>query len=180
MKNLSKQQPNKKYFYTLLTIIFTIILTVGFFKVASWFDTHTIHKQRILSMTWKLPIEIQKREPQIIEKQIVLDYPDEIDTDLEKYICEKFGVYDCKTALAIAKAESGLREDAINVNSDGSIDLGIFQINSVHYKKAGCLLKDVVDAFKNVDCGYQIFEAQGFGPWVVYQNGNYLAKMGED
>ena len=44
-------------------------------------------------------------------------------------IKKEFGE-DWKTAYAVAKAESRLKARAVNVNKDGSIDRGIFQINS--------------------------------------------------
>jgi soluble lytic murein transglycosylase-like protein len=38
---------------------------------------------------------------------------------------------------AIAIQESGGRPDAIHVNADGSVDRGMFQINSIHLKELG-------------------------------------------
>ena len=109
--------------------------------------------------------------------KVVLNYPDAIDTPLKKYICDKFGVYDCKTALAVASAESGLREQAVHINNNNTIDVGIFQINSIHFKQEGCSLKEIIDQYKNVDCAYGIWKVQGWNPWVAFINGNYLGKL---
>ena len=96
--------------------------------------------------------------------------------NLEEYILYKFGKYG-EIALAIAKAESGLKEDAYHVNASGSIDIGVFQINSVHFTKKGCSLKELLGWENNVDCAYKIFEANGFSPWTTFKNGAYIEKL---
>lgn len=92
----------------------------------------------------------------------------------EEYVCTKD--WDCKTAIAIAKAESGMRCDAQNVNTNGSVDLGYFQVNSVHLKK-GWKAIDLLDCRKNVDYAYELYEAQGFSPWTAYKSGAYLKHL---
>jgi hypothetical protein len=84
---------------------------------------------------------------------------------------------DCKMALAIASAESGLRCDAVHINDNNTVDLGVFQLNSVHLKKGGnWTLANMGDCYKNVDLAYEMFKEQGWQPWVAYLNGSYLAK----
>jgi len=65
------------------------------------------------------------------------------------------------TMIRIAKCESGLREDAININRNKSWDGGVYQINSIHKVPA----KYVFDYQYNIDFAYKLFLAQGFGPW---------------
>jgi len=65
------------------------------------------------------------------------------------------------TMIRIAKCESGLREEAVNKNRNGTIDGGVFQINSVHKQK----LSNVFDFRFNIDYAYKLFLAQGFSPW---------------
>src|SRR3990167_8128030 len=103
-----------------LLLLLSILAYAGVQSIASWFNSHEIVFNQVLKVELNKPFDIKKREP--IIKEVVLDYPDEIDTDIERYICEKFGTFDCKTALAIAKAESGLREDAIGVNTNSTVD----------------------------------------------------------
>ena len=167
----------------LITLLF-FLAYAGLRSLSSWYNTHEIIFNQMVKVELKVPVEIKKREPQI--KEIVLDYPDEIDTPIEKYICEKFGPFDCKTALAVFSAESGLREDALNVNTNGSIDYGIAQINSGNWKLPGCSLKEIVDQYKNVDCGYKLWdrgdgkEGDGkgnFNAWVAFKNNNYMGKL---
>jgi hypothetical protein len=171
--------------HKLIILATALIMLVGFTysivrAVNNWFATHTLQFNKVITIQLQKPIEIKERivpAERVIE--IVKELPEyENLTDIEKYICDKWGVYDCKVALAIAKAESGMREDAYNAyNSNNTIDIGIFQINSVHYSKDGCGLKDVVDAKKNIDCAYKIWEASGWEAWSAYNSGSFKSKL---
>lgn len=68
---------------------------------------------------------------------------------------------DIMTMIRIAKCESGIRENAYNKNRNGTIDGGVFQINSIHKVP----LKYVFDYEYNIDFAYKLYLAQGFGPW---------------
>lgn len=97
----------------------------------------------------------------------------ETETDTEAKICEAFGVADCKMALAIMKAESGGKVEAYSVNTNGSIDVGLFQINSVHFNTKGCSLGEVVTEAGNIACALSIFQKSGWSPWVAYTSGAF-------
>ncbi|MDQ3816096.1 MAG: hypothetical protein M3362_00210 [Acidobacteriota bacterium] len=77
-------------------------------------------------------------------------------------------------ALAISQAENGSRkcDRASKPNKNGTIDYGVFQINSVHLKK-GWKLSELKDCYKNVDYAYEIYKASGWNPWSTYKNGAY-------
>ncbi len=178
----------KRINFKLWGILFAIVamLVLGLMAIVdinNFFDKNYLQFNQVLQVILKYPIEVKKRMP-IIQK-VVLDYPKEIDTPLKKYICDKFGTYDCKTALAIADAESGFQEQIVNINVDPttgkkSIDVGIFQINQVHFGQPGCSLKEIVDAYKNVDCAFGIFQAsKGWGAWTTFDNGAYLIHYGK-
>lgn len=147
--------------------------------VNGWFEHNRILFHSPVEIAFFQPVKVEERKPEVIVERFALDYPDEIDTPIEKYICEKWGAFDCKTALAVAKAESGLGEERFNTNTNGSLDVGVFQINSVHFKQPGCSLKEVVDQYKNVDCAYKIWEASGWTPWVAFNNGNFKTHLTE-
>jgi hypothetical protein len=74
----------------------------------------------------------------------------------------------------ITKAENGTRaSDRIGYNTNGSRDVGFFQINSVHCGKVSealhsdaCVTK-LQDLGTNVNVARQIYEAQGWSPWVA-------------
>lgn len=156
-----------------LIIALVVIVSYSFIQISKWFDTHYFQWNPVVVLDLNQPFYIQERVPEVQVEKVLLDYPDEIDTPLKEYICEKFGNYDCKIALSVASAESGLREDAYGVNTNGTIDIGVFQINQVHWEKEGCSPKELFDAYKNVDCAYQIWQVQGWTPWVAYQNGAF-------
>jgi len=90
-------------------------------------------------------------------------------------IQETFGK-DAEQAIRIASCESGIRSEAIGHNSNGSRDYGIFQINSVHFGKIP--VKDKVayllNADNNIALAYQIYQRQGWNPWVCKKVLAYL------
>lgn len=94
-----------------------------------------------------------------------------------EYIVEVFGD-DADKAIWMARCESGLRANAVNdKNRNGTVDYGVFQINSVHIKRHG-------DGFtkswkENVNVAKKIFDEQGFTPWVCAKSvgeKNYLGQ----
>lgn len=81
-------------------------------------------------------------------------------------------------ATAIALAESGGETTATNKNNNGSIDYGLWQINTVH----GSLLNqgDKFNPLDNAKMAYTVFTRAGkkWTPWTVYNTGAYRAQMG--
>lgn len=72
-------------------------------------------------------------------------------------------------AIRIAKAESGLRTDAINKNTNGTFDIGTFQINDVHSKRIS--RTDRFDVEKNISFAYKLRKEQGhWRAWSVCNN----------
>ncbi|MEO0289598.1 MAG: transglycosylase SLT domain-containing protein [candidate division WOR-3 bacterium] len=158
-------------------ICFLIVLAFGIFflkKIDAFFDENTLQFQSPVILRVQKPIWTEKRQEKI---EYIIKYAEGLpkpETPFEEYIFDKWGPVDGKIAIAIARAESGMREEAINVNHNGSLDIGIFQINSVHWKKEGCSPKELFDAYKNVDCAYKIWQASGWSAWTVAKNGSFL------
>jgi len=92
----------------------------------------------------------------------------------ERYVCEKFGPA-CSVALAIQRAENliGACEIYHYNTSDGTLDWGYFQINSVHLRRPGLNLRDLLDCKTNIDYAYRLFLEKGFSPWTTYTSGAY-------
>jgi hypothetical protein len=92
----------------------------------------------------------------------------------QQYACAKFGAA-CRVALAIQRAENPHGKcETYHYNSDGTLDWGYFQINTVHLKRPGLNLRDLLDCKANIDFAYQLYvEKQGFGPWSTYRSGLY-------
>jgi len=182
MKKLTFRKRNTKTRIIVISALTVLLASLLFFvvKIANdWFETHRLQFNPPVQITFNPVVEVQERRAkitQIINTANELPVIEEL-TPIEEYICDKWGAYDCKVALAVARAESGLREGALNVNTNKSIDIGIFQINSIHYGKDGCGLKDVVDQYKNVDCAYQIWQDSGWNAWAVFNNGSFKGNL---
>ena len=92
----------------------------------------------------------------------------------QQYACNKFGSA-CRVALAIQRAENPRGACEIyHYNSDGTLDWGYFQINTVHLLRVGLNLRDLLDCRANIDFAYQLYQERGFQPWSTYNNGAYL------
>lgn len=96
----------------------------------------------------------------------------------EKYpvigdIIRTFGS-DYRVALAVARAESGLRCEAYHFNQDRarSVDHSVFQLNDVHSWRG-----NLNDCHQNVIIAKEIHDESGWWPWVVYQRGIYKAYL---
>jgi TP901 family phage tail tape measure protein len=73
------------------------------------------------------------------------------------------------TAAAIAFAESSGNPNAVNYNDDGSVDRGLWQINSIH----GAL--STFDPTGNAQAAKTISgNGSNWNPWVAYTSGKYL------
>lgn len=101
-----------------------------------------------------------------IVQEVKAEAPERFCGDVISYIrCrgEDLGVsnQNIMTLIRIARCESGLRENAYNVNKNKTIDGGVFQINSIHKVP----LKVVFDYEANINYAYKLFLSQGFGPW---------------
>ena len=99
----------------------------------------------------------------------------------QEYACRKFGP-DCRVALAIQRAENPQGKCEIyHYNSDGTLDWGYFQINTVHLKRPGLNLRDLLDCRANIDFAYQLYrERGGFTPWATYNSGLYTKFIGPE
>ena len=76
--------------------------------------------------------------------------------------------------VCTAKYESSFYERASNRNSNGSVDRGLFQINSLHLGDGGCPSRAnagaLYNASTNARCAYQVWRSQGLNAWYGYQS----------
>ena len=79
----------------------------------------------------------------------------------ESIIDRVFGK-DAPEAKKVFTCESHLKADATHKNNDGSLDVGIAQINSVHSIPESYLKNPMI----NILVAKQIFDAQGWNPWT--------------
>jgi hypothetical protein len=89
-----------------------------------------------------------------------------------------FPPQDRVTMVAIAKAESSWTVDAINTaNSNGTVDRGLFQINSVHSQYNAQQL--LTDPRYNTTAAKAIYDGQGLKAWSTYNAGQHVPYMQE-
>lgn len=80
---------------------------------------------------------------------------------------------DINIAVAVARAESDWNPRATNANTNGSVDYGLFQINSIH---AAILAGgNWANPQENAKMAFQVWTDAGgkWGPWVTYWSGSY-------
>ena len=70
--------------------------------------------------------------------------------------------------LQIAHCESSFSATAENVNRDGSVDFGLFQINERNWGRCNVTKTELSDPYNNAKCAYQIWQRQGYGAWGCY------------
>lgn len=77
------------------------------------------------------------------------------------------------TAAAVALAESSGNAGASHVNSNGTVDYGLWEINSVH--RALLAGKNWRDPLVNAQMAYQVWHDAGgkWSPWSTFKSGAY-------
>ena len=135
------------------------------------------------------PVLVRLQWPLVIAERITSDGAEQAQQDQsghrlsawQEYACRKFGS-ECRVALAIQRAENPRGKCEIyHYNSDGTLDWGYFQINTVHLKRPGLNLRDLLDCKANIDFAYQLYlERGGFTPWSTYNSGLYKRYIRRD
>ena len=74
------------------------------------------------------------------------------------------------TMLQIASCESSFSATAENVNRDGSIDVGLFQINERNWRECHVSKTELSDPNNNARCAYQIWQHQGYNAWGCFSH----------
>lgn len=141
--------------------------------------------RRHYTFTFRLPFLLSFRSPLLIEPRVTGDSEAEADqggrvlTPYQAYACKKFGPA-CRIALAIQRAENAKGDcEVYHYNTDGTLDWGYFQINTVHLKRPNVNLRDLLSCKANIDFAYQLYLERGFQPWSTYNNGVYRKYLHE-
>lgn len=86
-------------------------------------------------------------------------------TNKEEIIAEIVRVFgeEAPNAFNVLYCENrGLRPDAVNWNSNGSWDAGIFQVNQIH----GYTMEQMKDYKQNIKAAKKIFDGRGWTAWA--------------
>jgi len=150
-------------------LLFLAAAATGIFGV--WLQakyTLSVQSPFVLRFRWPLVVEPRRSEAEAGRRL----------TAYQQYACNKFGAA-CSVALAVQRAENPRGACEIyHYNSDGTLDWGYFQINTVHLKRAGVNLRDLLDCKANIDFAYQLYTERGFQPWTTYNSGAYRQYLG--
>ncbi len=142
--------------------------------VPTYFYAHfTVGLRSPVRMAFQSPLVISRRAPAVDTVQARSDQYHSL-TAYQQYACQKFGS-DCRIALAIQRVENPKGDCEIyHHNADGTLDWGYFQINTVHLKRPGVNLRDLLDCKKNIDFAYLLYRERGnFTAWTTYNSGAY-------
>lgn len=134
---------------------------------------YTLTLQSPLRLRFQWPLVIAARDSAEETGEAQRDQLGRGLTAYQQYACNKFGPA-CRIALAVQRAENPRGTCEIyHYNSDGTLDWGYFQINTVHLKRAGVNLRDLLDCKANIDFAYRLYTERGFEPWTTYNSGAY-------
>jgi hypothetical protein len=143
----------------------------------------TVHAR--YTFTWQSPVRIHFQSPLVVSRRAEAQPAHDAQLDqrhaltaYQQYTCRKFGPA-CRVALAIQRAENPQGKCEIyHHNQDGTLDWGYFQINTVHLKRPGVNLRDLLDCKANIDYAYRLYvEQNGFSAWSTYRSGAYLREL---
>ena len=148
--------------------------------VAVFHANYTLNFQWPMVVRFQWPAVIAHRDVSDGARNAQVDQHGRALTAYQQYACAKFGS-DCRLALAIQRAENPQGKCEIyHHNTDGTLDWGYFQLNTVHLQRPGLNLRDLLDCRANIDFAYQLFkEKHGFTPWSTYKNGSYRRFLNE-
>jgi len=153
-----------------------LLLVVGAVVVYFALDVHskyTLSLQSPLQVHLQWPVVIARRLNTEDARLAQLDQRHALSA-YQEYACAKFGSA-CRVALAIQRAENPTGKcEMYHYNSDGTLDWGYFQINTIHLQRTGLNLRDLLDCRANIDFAYQLYsDQQGFAAWDTYKSGAY-------
>jgi hypothetical protein len=157
-----------------------LALLIGALLVATIVILHARY-----TFSWQSPVRIHFQSPLVVSRRLETQPAHDAQFDqrhpltaYQQYTCRKFGSA-CRVALAIQRAENPQGKCEIyHYNADGTLDWGYFQINTVHLKRPGVNLRDLLDCKANIDYAYKLYvEQNGFSAWSTYRNGAYVREL---
>jgi hypothetical protein len=153
-----------------LALLLGAVLVVS---VVRFHSGYTVSLQSPVRLAFRSPVVIAQRTKTQDAYKAQTDQRRSL-TAYQQYACTKFGS-ECRIALAIQRAENPQGKCEIyHYNTDGTLDWGYFQINTVHLKRPGLNLRDLLDCRANIDFAYQLYvEKHGFTPWATFKSGLY-------
>ena len=95
---------------------------------------------------------------------------------IRAYVGPKIAAGDWNTFMAVLQAENGTHEctrDNRGTNKNGSVDVGLAQINWNPAYHPPYSFEQLQDCTFNLDIAIKKYQSRGFQPWAVYNKGIY-------
>jgi len=157
-----------------LVLVLMAAIGIGAVVLTSYY---TVSLRSPLLVRFQFPLVFALRSEPEIAGEARADQSGRRLTAYQQYACNKFGAA-CRVALAVQRAENPRGDCEIyHYNSNGTLDWGYFQINTVHLLRPGVNLRDLLDCKANIDFAYQLYVERGFDPWSTYKDGAYLKHL---
>lgn len=167
----AKQGNPARNWLKLLKLLVPLAAIAGMATVAVLAE-YTVSLRSPLRLHWQWPVVFAPRTSAETGEAQADQFGHRL-TAFQQYACNKFGSA-CRIALAVQRAENPRGDCEIyHYNTDGTLDWGYFQINTVHLKRAGVNLRGLLDCKANIDFAYQLYTERGFEPWTTYRDGAY-------
>lgn len=167
-------------------IFSTAIASVIIFAGVYWFASNYYLQSPItlkFQPLWVKRGEVQNKSTMLLPsvRTAYAEEPEVVEVKektIEDMICDPKFKWDCKIIIAIAKSENGYEmygntwgaDRTYKGNSNGSVDTGIFMINSVH----GYSTEYLQDAKNNIGVAYKVWLSQGYEAWSDFLSKKYL------
>lgn len=173
----------------LITVLFYLAFILLLSLVNGFFMNHYLKFNSVIQIKFNWPVEIKKRvlkAPRAVSVVRAEEIPTPTplvltDRVIAEYIKTKPWPY--SIAIRLAKSENfwnkthsfDCRREG-GLNSDGTRDHGLWQINDIHIRSGAITLEDTLDCFKATDFAYRLYVGRGnnFSAWSAFNNGSYL------
>lgn len=161
----------------LLTLLVIYVIVLGYLSYVKYqeskqFSKIESYKNPVAKIYSNEHIRIQELQEDIEElKNRLKNYEttgwvSQYDGLFQKYFGKEW-----KEARAVCKAESGLQNiRSHKMNSNGTYDWGLCQINDVHKEKLVNFYANILDPEKNIQVASIIWRNSGKEAWVQYNN----------
>ena len=153
-------------------------------NISDYFDEDS--EEPVAEVVQPLPTPVPTPAPKTVKsKKVAFQYPPRVESDervymhepeIRDYICPKVGQKQCEIFIAVLKAENGTHEctrDNRGINPNGSIDVGLAQINWNANWHPPYTIEQLRDCKFNLDIALKKYQARGFQPWYAYTKGAY-------
>lgn len=143
--------------------------------VAVFFSRYEIKAQNPVHVQVQKAVWIQKRVVAVTNVVNVTEADENVSplTPDQQFGCNLFGASQCRTFLAIMAAESHGNHNAIDIDSNGTADIGCMQISTIHLAQIDTSNLNLLNCQDNIRAAYAIWSKQGWTPWSSYVSGAY-------